>query len=390
MSTTSSRRPSISRAVPAFLAALAIAAAVVATWPRQTSAADTDDAVESGPETESDTGADVDSDTDAAGAGVETVTVTRRDLIDELQLGGVVGYGQPMPLAIEGPAGGGGIVTAAPEAGQELRPGDAAVHIDDRPVMLAQGTQPLYRELRLVGASERDEANEKLGRQSGDDVTQLQTFLLGQGHDDDDRLEVDGEFGLSTQRAVKDWQRAIGRPATGRVDRSQLVFVDGPVRVDTAPVTGQPFDSLTVTSTESTVTVTATAKQRRFFTVGATVQIETDVDGEPVTTTGTVVEAQRTTDPATGSTAYEVRIEPGRSLVGAETATITAQNLVAGDALTIPVRALLALAEGGWAVNVQSAPGAALTLTGVELGEVVDGLAEITGLDEGTVVEIPR
>jgi hypothetical protein len=62
---------------------------------------------------------------------------------------------------------------------------------------------------------------------------------------------------------------------------------------------------------------------------------------------------------------------------------------VAGDVLAVPARALLALAEGGWAVELVG-PGGTTALVGVELGAVVDGMAEITGeVAEGDEVAVP-
>ncbi len=326
------------------------------------------------------TGEETDTPNAEASTDAETVNVSRGNLVEEAEANGTIGYGDQSILPIEAT----GIVTKSPTSGDVLRPGDELVRVADKPVILAQGEQPLYRELRRVATSERDAANDKVGLQTGADVEQLQTFLLDAGFDDKGRLEVDGEFGLSTEIAVKAWQRDVGHPATGKVDRTQVVFIDGAIRVDRAPNVGDTFDSVTVTANSPTVSVSVTTKQRTFFEVGSSVELES----AGATATGTVTDQKRVVGDD-GTTRYDVKItiDAGQDLAGAETVAITASRTVAADVLTVPVRALVALAEGGWAVQVDGVDGP--TLTAVVLGDVVNGIAEITGLDEGTQVVVP-
>ncbi len=308
-----------------------------------------------------------------------TVAVARQTLTETAETTGTVGRGEPAVLPIDSQ----GIVTWVPEQDHVLTDGDIALRIDNRPITLAAGTTPLYRELRLVGSGERDEAGNRLGHQKGFDVEQLQQFLLDSGFDDDGKLEVDADFGPSTKRAVQDWQEAVGHPATGRVDRSQLVFIDGDIIVEQTPAVGQPFTTLTVSEPAQTVTATVPAAKRSFFIEGATVDIETD--GNHIE--GTVTDATRITG-VDGSTSYEIEISIDAELAdNVETVDVTATKTIATDVLTVPVRALLALAEGGWAVEVAGPNGAELNR--VELDQVVDTTAAITGMDEGTEVLVP-
>ena len=313
-------------------------------------------------------------------ATTETVTVERGDLIESIDRNGTVGFGQKSGLPIDA----NGIVTETRRSGDVVSPGDVIVRVADRPVTLAAGNLPLYRELRRVSSNERDAANERIGLQTGPDVEQLQRFLVSVGFDDGGRLEADGTFGLSTERAVKEWQRKTGHVATGRVDRKQLVFVSGSVRIESAPAVGQTFSEVQVTSGEPTITVTVPDARRSFFAVGTTVQLES----RGQSATGRVTSQERTIADD-GSTAYLIEIEfaDGSDLAGAETAKVIAQKTSAADVLHVPVRALLALAEGGWAVQVDGPTGP--TLTRVELGIVVDGHAEISGVDEGTRLVVP-
>ncbi len=315
----------------------------------------------------------------AALAPVETVAVSRRSLTESVEANGSVGHGAVSTLPIDTQ----GIVTRAPAQDDLLTEGDVAVWVNERPVTLAAGSAPMYRELRRVASGERDEAGVRVGLQSGTDVDQLQAFLLAEGFDDDGRLEPDGIFGVSTERAVKAWQTSVGLPATGRVDRAQIVFVDRPVRVESELIEGDAFTSLTVTSPEPTITVTVSAKKRAFFATGATVE----VDGPDGTVPGTVTKTTRSVSPE-GTTQYEVEITVEAGALGtAETIKVTATKTIADDVLTVPARALLALAEGGWAVQVVTPTGP--EVTAVQLGDVVDGIAEIDNIDEGTEVVVP-
>ena len=63
---------------------------------------------------------------------------------------------------------------------------------------------------------------------------------------------------------------------------------------------------------------------------------------------------------------------------------------LAEDVLSVPVSALLALVEGGYAIEVPDGDGT--RLIGVDTGMFADGLVEITGdgISEGLEVVVPR
>lgn len=92
-------------------------------------------------------------------------------------------------------------------SGDTVEEGAALYTVDLRPVMAAQGEVPSFRDLSQGLA--------------GTDVAQLQEFLIGQGF-----LEggADGDFGASTDAAVRAWQRSIGVEVTGIVLAGDLVF----------------------------------------------------------------------------------------------------------------------------------------------------------------------
>lgn len=317
---------------------------------------------------------------DASTVRHDRETVTRRTLEETSETSGTTGFGETRALN----ASAQGVVTEAHDTGDVLRSGDVAIRVAQRPIVVVDGSTPMFREMRRVGSGERDAAGDRLGPMTGPDVAQLQRYLIAEGFDGNGALEADGVYGLATEKAVKQWQRRFGHPATGRVDSGQIVFIDGPVRVETTPDVGQQFEDLTVTDLEPVITANITSKQRSYFAVGNAVDIEL----ADTSILGTVTDLRRTTG-GDGSVQYVVDVSPevGSNVAGIESgeaAGLTATRVVAEDVLTVPVRALVALAEGGWAVELDTTDGP--RLTAVKLGDVVDGFAEIDGLEEGAEV----
>lgn len=321
--------------------------------------------------------------TATATADTEVVPAVVQDVTEEQKVEARAGNGAvlTLPLELEG------IVTWAPEPGTVLRSGDVIVEVGGRPVVLVIGESPLYRPLRLVGAGERDEAGTRLGRQTGADVTQLQQFLVDEGHDDDGRLAADGEFGISTQRAVKAWQRAAGHPATGVVDTSQMIFMTGELLVGSRLTVGQTFERFDVSGTDVVLDIVGSTILREFFPVGGAV----DVLADPPTT-GVVTRSSRVSGEAGIAQHIEIAVDgvtadaSARQDLG-QSVQVVGSITRAEDALTVPVRALLALSDGGWEVEVES--GSGVERVPVELIDVVDTTAIVSGISEGDQVVVP-
>lgn len=115
-----------------------------------------------------------------------------------------------------GVVGGPGVVTSVEiSAGDQVDAGDVVFTRDLRPVVIAEGTVPMFRDLGV-----RDE---------GADVAQLQTMLVSLDYY---AGAVDGVYGDSTRDAVRNWQESLGLEPTGSVNVGDVVFVpDLPVRV---------------------------------------------------------------------------------------------------------------------------------------------------------------
>jgi peptidoglycan hydrolase-like protein with peptidoglycan-binding domain len=254
-------------------------------------------------------------------------------------------------------------------------------------VVLLYGTVPMYRAL---------DAGTK-----GADVRQLEQNLDDLGYSG---FTVDDSFSAATTAAVRRWQRDLGLTGTGAVEAHRVVFAGGPVRVAQrlarlgASATG---DVVAVTGEVRVVTVSAGPGESTWATAGTEVTV-----GLPggQTTPGTVatVVIGAPTGTSGGSDAAEsveitVSIPDQRLLdrlertVRLDSAPVRVTYVVSrhADVLTVPVTALLALAEGGYGLEVVTPDGPRVVV--VEVGLFADGRVEVTGagLAEGLVVGVP-
>ena len=189
---------------------------------------------------------------DEASAGdsrdeLDTVGIERGDLTSTSEFTGALGFGESWPLSLTAD----GIVTGARPLGTVVDFGESLIEIDDHRVFLVEGDVPMFRDLELTSP-----------RVAGEDVAQLQRFLIAQGFDRDGTLEADGVFDSDTRRAVMDWQEATWQQQTGRVTRSQMVFNPEPLRIAGDQRIGAVFEQLEVTAWEPTVTVDVANRDR--------------------------------------------------------------------------------------------------------------------------------
>ena len=318
-----------------------------------------------------------------------TATATTRTLTESVTVDGVVGYGtsRALPIASQG------LVTEAPESGDVLEPGDTAVRIGDSPVTLIEGDMPLHRNLEVSEPGAVDEAGNAVKDPQGIDVEQVQQFLIDHGFDGvadnqygaDTRLsEVDGIYGPATRDAVKEWQRSVGLAPTGIIDRTQMIAIAGPVRVESVSAVGVSFTSLVVSDVEVTLEATVQPAERSAFAVGRLVDV---IIAGTTQLQAKVTETTRVTQPD-GSVGYRVEAEPVTPLPdGVESVELQSIEPIVENAITVPVTALIALEGGGWAV--ETVVDSTIVLKTVQLGVVVDAVAEVTGIEDGTVVVVP-
>ena len=243
---------------------------------------------------------------------------------------------------------------------------------------------PKYRTLRRSD-TDRDDQGRPRPALSGEDVRQLQRFLIAQGHGAQRYLAADGVFGAVTERAVKEWQKAVGVPQTGEIDTSQVVFAPTPVRIVEAYRVGSPFEKLEVTDSGAVLVVETNATDRAALTQGTAVAVAV-AEGDPLE--GTVVSQEESQSSSGESTVIRSTVELAKDLPeGATSATVSVSRTVAADQLLVPVAALVARAEGGYAVELASGP---TRFVPVEVVQVQDSTAAVTGqLSAGVQVVIP-
>ncbi len=231
----------------------------------------------------------------------------------------------------------------------------------------------------------------------GADVLALEEALTRLGFDADGAMKADGVFDEHTETAVKAWQESIGAEADGIVGPGEIVFLPDAVRVsDRLAEPGSnvnPGTPVLATSTdESVVTVDLPAADQALFEEGDRVVVVLPDDTEVDAT----VQFKATTASITqqGDATFEVIIilDDASAAEGLDQAPVDVEVITdrADGVMAVPVTALLALAEGGYAVEVEQADGTTL-LVEVDPGMYADGMVEVVSdaLQAGNRVVAP-
>jgi peptidoglycan hydrolase-like protein with peptidoglycan-binding domain len=309
-----------------------------------------------------------------------TAQVTKQTLLDTQSEDGSLGYGDATTLANRLM----GTLTSLPLNGAVFTRGKTLYKVDNKPVVLMYGSVPAFRDLGR-GAE-------------GADVKQLETSLKALGYTG---FAVDKKFDADTAAAVKEWQDDLGLDQTGRVELGRVVFAPGAVRVGEVKAgLGQPAqpgsETFTYTGTTRLVTVELSVADQRLARKGAKVKVTlpggTGVNGQ-VQSVSTVIEASSQPDgsPETKIKAI-VSLSDLKAADGLDAASVDVVFTAAEhkDVLTVPVAALVALAEGGYGVEVVD--GSTSHYVRVETGLFASGRVEVSGsgIADGTTVGMPR
>lgn len=301
-----------------------------------------------------------------------TATVVRTTLAQEVKVLGELSYGPALPLDSVAT----GTVTWLPEVGTVIKRGDPVLRADEVPVVLLFGAVPMYRQLGLDA--------------KGIDVRQLEDNLRALGYygfADDDTLTG------ATVSVIKRWQRRLKLPETGELERERVIFAGGPIRVAShtvrlgASATGEV---LKYTGVSKVVTVQADAGGAAWAAAGAAVTV---VLPGAVSVAGTVAsvgnEASAEADgPATVQVVVELADQAPAERFEKTPVDVRYLAQERKDVLAVPVSALLALAEGGYGLEVVS--GGTTRIVAVTPGFVAGGLIEVSGagIDAGMVVGV--
>jgi peptidoglycan hydrolase-like protein with peptidoglycan-binding domain len=312
-----------------------------------------------------------------------TGTVTRGDLIDTETVDGTLGYGDERALV--GAAS--GTVTWIAGVGATVKRGGRLYDLNNEPVTLMYGDEPMYRTL-----SE--------GTSDGPDVKQLERNLdaLGYGAG----VTVDDHFTAATASAVEKWQQDRGLEQTGAVDGAQVIFAPGAVRITERKaelggrtVAGKPV--FEVTGTERQIRVDLDTDDQQLARKGAAVTVELPggkTASGRITKVGTVAVTKK---PGSSSSSTESTIEVDIALDDPKDAgrldkapvSVELQSERHENVLSVPVEALLALREGGYGVQVVRDGRA--DVVPVRTGLYAQGRVEVggPGLAPGVKVGVP-
>jgi len=374
------------------------------------------------------------------GPKVKQIAVVRTDMSGSREMQGMLGYDSPRTIR----GAGEGRVTWLPNRGATVKRGRQLYRADERPAVVFYGSTPLYRRLDTPGSVGRDirvvaDNLRALGYDIGSQpapgtVVRQQASAgapapvtpgpgqgettppagpssapdggAGQGTDASQEgapspgpsqstvKEGDGVLTTSLMSAIKRWQKAVGVDQTGILDVSDVVVTKSAVRV--SDVLAQPGDEasgdlMTVTATTKSVTVPVESLDMGSIKSGQQVTVvlpdRTTVPGK-VAAISTVVQGEQGESGGTGQTKTNVTVslDDPRSARQIDSAPVQAQfqGESKKDVLAVPVGALLAVREGGYAVRLSGG-----RLVPVDTGMFAQGLVEISGrgVSEGMKVE---
>ena len=278
-----------------------------------------------------------------------------------------------------------GVVTHLAPAGATVEPGGILYTLDGaHPVVLMAGDVPAWRRLAS-------------GISDGPDVKQLETNLKALGFGSP-ALKVDRHWDAETTAAVKRWQKSLRVAQDGAIEPGTVVFEPGALRITSdatalGAIVQQGASMMEATSTRRTVAIAMDAADQASVKPGDHVDVQLS-DGS--TTTGTVasVGSVATQGQNGSSPTVDVTIElddpAATGTLDQAPVQVAITTDTRADVLAVPVEALVALAEGGYAIELVDA--GARRYVRVQLGLFADGWVEITGsgLAEGQTVVVPR
>jgi hypothetical protein len=277
----------------------------------------------------------------------------------------------------------GSTYTALPSAGDVIRRGETLFAVSGRPVLLLYGGAPAWRTFRP-------------GMPPGRDVAALNANLRELGYG---KGLVGDTFTDSTAAAIRALQAAHGLEQTGELQLGAVAFKSGPVRVKSVtPTRGAAVQAgpvLAVSSTSHQVTIALDAAQQSEVKVGDPVTITLPSNE---TTPGRVSTVGKVATPGGSDSSPTVEVDvklTDESAAGHLDQAPVQAAIVTGraeNAVAVPVTALLALAGGGYAVEVVD-PAGTHRLVPVDLGlfDDADGLVQVlgSGLKAGQRVVVP-
>jgi len=314
---------------------------------------------------------------------VSTASVQQRTMESTEEFDGTLGYaGEGVIMS-----GMNGTYTDLPDAGDILTLGAEIYEVDGTNTSyLMYGNRPAYRALDI------DSDN-------GPDIKQLETSLAAIGFPNvlGANFEPDWNFRAKTETAIEKWQKRTNQEQDGRIEMGEVTFMPQDVRItEVVPELGsrsQAGQVLAYTSgTDLVVTLDLQADRREILSEGDQVSVELPDNTEAAGAVTEISSVAQTLQGASEPT-VEVTIELEDTAVvgdldGAEV-TVSVVRETRPDVLTVPVDALLALREGGYAIEMVADDGSTY-LVAAEVGLFDDFGVEVSGnFGAGDQVVVP-
>ncbi len=328
-----------------------------------------------------------------------TATVTQTTLSESALAAGTLGDGASAPVvnALTG------TYTWLPAPAATIRPGQVLYRIDNQPVVLLRGSVPAWRSFEL-------------GMTSGPDVRQLSAALIAEHFAAGLLTAATDEYTWAVAIAVERWQGAHGLTQTGQLPLGQVIFLPGAIRVGAWQVASgsaaQPGQEPYLVTTNRRVVTVAMTPDMPVVHLGQSVSIilpsqaatpgvVSSIGPLPMAaSTGSAGGGSGTSSgsggnagaPGATSFLFITPVNPAAAATGGGVAVQVSLTIeVARNVLSAPVSALLALAGGGYGVEVVL-PSGTHRLIGVHTGIFASGRVQVSGagLTAGTKVVVSQ
>lgn len=273
-----------------------------------------------------------------------------------------------------------GVVTSVEIApGDEVAAGDVLYSVDLRPVVVAAGATPMFRDLGLNA--------------EGPDVAQLQELLASLGFYSG---ETDSQFGSGVRAAVRDWQESLGLEDDGVVRVGDVVFVSSlPARMVLADevTVGAPLAGGEVVVRELVgdpeFVIPLSPEQRSLVPLSADVFIAYDGG----VWSGRIVEAVE--DELRGELLLVLEASAGGSVCSSDCAAVVplvGETSFSTEIVVVPETEGPVVPVAGVVTNPDGST--SVLRAGGEMAEVTvvavaDGLAVVEGVSAGDVILLP-
>ena len=323
-----------------------------------------------------------------------TARVARTNLVTTVLTQGTLGYAASRPVVNQLT----GTYTQLPRTGRRIGAGGILYAVDNLPVVLMIGRIPAWRPM-LPGIT------------NAPDVAELERNLIALGYATGLLGTPSNVWTAATTAAVERWQLAAGLPVTGQVDLGRVLFLPAPVRTGAPAVApGDPAAPgqapYQVTTATRVITVPLNPVNSPPVTLGERVRV---ILPSGVSAPGDITAIGPPAPSASGTSGTQGASPGGSGLAATTVLTVrpthprrtgTASGVpvqvsltthAARGVLAVPVSALLALAGGGYGLEVVE-PSGAHRLVAVHTGAFAGSQVQVSGpqIAAGTTVVVAQ